>query len=176
MDQSSFDTDGMKTLDSILLHMDNKFWDVKNFSPLERVVHGFHMKEVWAKTLKQFQKIKKSNQPNANACDCAMDIGNNGIMNVLKYLALVIREPSLVQGNPSYKSFDWSGNIYSYNNFAVETVNQTVDYVREAKKDPMPRLTDTNSWKVWRTQLPPNEQNYDLALYLYCAAKKSNGI
>lgn len=40
----------------------------------------------------------------------------------------------------------------------------------------MPHLTDEVSWKNWRNELPPDEQNYDTALFLYCAAKKANGI
>lgn len=113
LDQSMFETEGMKTLDTVLSRMDNKLWGIKNFSPLEKIVHTFHMKEVFAKTLKQFQKVTLD-PPTSEACECALDVGNNGIMNILKYLALVLREPSLVQGNPAYKGFSWDYNIYRY--------------------------------------------------------------
>lgn len=114
MSNGTFITDGMKTLDIVLSRMDDKQWDIKNYSPLEKLVHAFHMKEVWAKALKQFDLIK-SNPPNLETCYCALDIGHNGVMDVMKYLALVIREPSLVYGNPALKDFNWDGNVYRFN-------------------------------------------------------------
>lgn len=93
-DSHMFLTDGMKVLDSVLSHMNDKSWDNAGFSPLERVEHAFHMRETWARIKIEYDQIGKTNQaPDADVCACAMDIENNGVMQVLQGSAMALRDP-----------------------------------------------------------------------------------
>lgn len=102
-DTDSFMTTGMKVLDSVLTHMDEKHWDMVSFDPLERLVHAFHMQEMWAHVKMEFDKFGKGvAAPSAKACECAMDIDNNGIMQYMRFVAMILREPYLFYGDPRF--------------------------------------------------------------------------
>ena len=47
---TSFKTVAMRHLDQVLRDMDKKDWYLTNYNTLEKLVHGMHMDEVWAKT------------------------------------------------------------------------------------------------------------------------------
>ena len=38
---------GMKVVDQVLTHMDDRNYMAKGYSPLENLVHGLHMHEEW---------------------------------------------------------------------------------------------------------------------------------
>ena len=42
-----FMTGAMRTIDQVLSHMDDLKYDVGRYSGLERLVHTFHMQEMW---------------------------------------------------------------------------------------------------------------------------------
>ena len=46
---NTFNTMGMKVVDQVLIHMDDKNYMAKGYSPLENLVHGLHMHEEWQK-------------------------------------------------------------------------------------------------------------------------------
>ena len=77
--------------------MDDKNYNLKNYNPLEQIVHTFHMEEIWASALKDYRNFE-ANPPSDKVCHCAMDIENNGIMIKLRQTALIIREPNLMLG------------------------------------------------------------------------------
>uniref|UniRef100_A0A914EN43 Uncharacterized protein n=1 Tax=Acrobeloides nanus TaxID=290746 RepID=A0A914EN43_9BILA len=93
-----FHSDGMRTLDEVLSHMDDQHYDAKFLTPLEKVVHAFHMKEVWEAAREEYSKLK-AHPPGNTTCECVMDIENNGILKMLRKTALEIREPQLVYGD-----------------------------------------------------------------------------
>ncbi|CAJ0963013.1 unnamed protein product, partial [Mesorhabditis belari] len=85
-----FHSDGMKTFDEILSQMDDPTWALKGFSPLEKLVHAFHMEEAWSMTLHQYQKVQQ-NPPSGDVCRCANDVENNGVMKMLGFVAQALR-------------------------------------------------------------------------------------
>ena len=40
---------GMKVVDQVLTHMDDRNYMAKGYTPLENLVHGLHMHEEWKK-------------------------------------------------------------------------------------------------------------------------------
>jgi hypothetical protein len=171
-ESNSFITDGMNVLDTVLSRMDNKFWGIKNYSPLEKLVHAFHMKEVWARALNEYQLIEKNPPKNVeNVCRCALDIERNGIIQIMKFLALTIREPSLMSANPTLSDFNLGDNFYRFD-FNYYLTKLSNDNSRETS---MPHLNSTESWQIWK-KMVPREESYDAALFLYCAAKAVNGV
>ena len=93
-----FETDAMKTLDEILSHMNDDAYDIRLYSPIEKIVHTFHMKEQWAMILKEYNQLK-ANPPHAQVCPCVLDIENNDVLSMLRSIALLFREPLLIYGN-----------------------------------------------------------------------------
>lgn len=114
-----FITTGMETLDIVLSRMNQQHWDVTGFNALEKVVHAFHMREVWARVLVEYKRIK-AQPPSDEFCRCAMDVENNGIMKMMRFTAMAIREPDLVYGSPKFsrknapENNQVYGNLYNY--------------------------------------------------------------
>jgi len=189
-DSSMFLTEPMKVLDSVLSHMHEKHWDIVAFNPLERVVHAFHMKEAWARTKKEFDQIGKTRTvPSDQACSCAMDVENNGIMKVMRFTAMALREPGLVYGHPAFANKSLIGNAspqyyvqagYTYRFFKHEEKQKNSDapldkMLVQDLTDAMPPLKDAAAWNIWKGKAdPPMEHQRDLAMFLYCAIKKAH--
>jgi len=164
-----FKTEAMRTVDQVLSHMDNSKYDIKQYSALERLVHALHMKEVWNSVHPHYENMEKS-PPAAEVCQCARDIENNGVMKMLRFIALEIREPALMYGKHitlNNGTVSWSGNVYNYGNF----VRTTPDAVLRSANETMPQLTNEAAWGFWKTTMKTMQPNddFELALYLYCA-------
>jgi hypothetical protein len=177
--KKSFQTDGMRAVDQVLSHMDNKNYDIKEYSALERLVHALHMREVWFHAQKRYADVKAS-PPSVDVCKCARDVDNNGILKVLRFIALAIREPALMYGKHTTLDnggiADWPGNLYTFtdpNNLQLQSPEKAI-----------PSLKDEASWQEWKKLMLHDENNFEgikfnsveeanddyyLALYVYCA-------
>ena len=80
---SDFKEMTMNTIDKILSNIgkDNDGLG-PNWSPLERVVHKFHMWDVWYQVHEIFESKVLQNPPKPEVCSCLMDTGSNGIYQV----------------------------------------------------------------------------------------------
>ncbi len=137
----AFFTPCMNTIDKILNNVgkDNdglgSFW-----SPLERMVHKFHMWDVWMRVKETYQTKTLKNPPSDEVCDCLLDVHTNGI----------------------YDAVAWVSNHYD-SGTPITLLNR-----------PIPKLTDADSWQIWRERLLwyYKEGNLeDAASYIYCATK-----
>lgn len=78
----------MKTVDKILMNVgkDNdglgSYW-----SPLERVVHKFHMWDVWMKVKDTYDSKTLENPPTDQVCDCLLDVHSNGIYDAVTWVS-----------------------------------------------------------------------------------------
>jgi len=166
----TFKTDAMRAVDQVLSHMDNLKYDVKQYGALERLVHTLHMREVWYEALVQYQKII-AKPPTAEACQCARDIEHNGIMDVLRFVALKIREPELMFGKHMLLkngTVSWDSNAYSYHFMARK---DTENLLQQKEGDTFPPLVSEAAWAQWKKvsmSMEPTD-DFELALYLYCA-------
>jgi len=190
-------TEGMKVLDMVITHMNDNHWDIVGFTALERVAHIFHMREMWAHTKDEFDRIKK---PSDVVCKCAMNVDNNGIMKMLRFVAMALREPSLVYGDSAFSSrknesvFGKVGAKYQIEKLVPipnsqqknKTINPDHGDMKNAKdtntedlflrnfKDSMPPLTDAKSWEYWKDKFSAVDHG-NLALFLHCAIAKAHG-
>ena len=48
----------LQLMDSVLTHMDNPNYDMRLYTPLERIVHAAHMQEVWQEAGEVFNGMK----------------------------------------------------------------------------------------------------------------------
>jgi len=165
---SPFSTTGMKIVDEVLSHMDDDAYDVRGYTALERLEHALHMQEVWAAAKPHYMELT-SNHPDPDLCGCVVDVEANGIMKMLRFIALKVREPQLMYGKYTTvngKPMKWDGNLYSYT-FASVDKAESLD-----SGEPFPRLDSSTAWQKWKDIMMSqmnDADNHELALYLYCA-------
>uniref|UniRef100_A0A914CLG9 Uncharacterized protein n=1 Tax=Acrobeloides nanus TaxID=290746 RepID=A0A914CLG9_9BILA len=94
-----FSDDAMKTVDEVLSHMDDPNYMIKELNTIERLVHAFHMKTMWSSIRHKYEMNKNSPPTSSDVCLCALDVENNGVLMMLRYIALIFREPELIYGN-----------------------------------------------------------------------------
>uniref|UniRef100_A0AC34FU70 Uncharacterized protein n=1 Tax=Panagrolaimus sp. ES5 TaxID=591445 RepID=A0AC34FU70_9BILA len=175
-DSIYFHTEGMKILDEVLTHMNDNSYDVKNFSPLEKIAHAFHMEEMWAAALHAYRKLKR-HPPSEEICKCTMDIENNGVLKQLRYAALLIREPQLVYGSTLNRAKRGYRVVVGYSKrfkkreiFEQKENKFDADQLVLNETVASPRLINVEGWKKWKDVGVGKLHNHkDAALFLYCA-------
>jgi len=178
-------TEGMQVLDMVIMHMNDKHWDITGFNALERVAHIFHMRELWLYTKDQFDQIGKTiPAPNENACLCMMDVENNGVMKMMRFVTMALREPSLVYGDPAFSSRSNKTapsktvmiliDYLQHDDMKTVSNSGTEDLFLRAFKDSMPRLKDAETWEFWKGKNYTKDDHKNLALFLHCAIAKAH--
>jgi len=170
-DPSPFMTNSLRSLDRVLSHMDNQLYDVKYFTILERIVHAFHMQEVWEMAQQPYQAYKATPPPDA-VCTCARDVESNGVMKMLRFSALAMREPALIYGKSRKDYYVQYQVVYSFGSNDKISAQAPLGpgQVLLTESGAMPPLENEASWKKWKDILISMDPTVptDLALYLYC--------
>ncbi|TRY73534.1 hypothetical protein TCAL_17443, partial [Tigriopus californicus] len=94
-----FPSQFMRAVDQVLSHMDDPNYDVKKYSTFERLVHVMHMNEMWKMAKPHYDKLVANPPKDPRICPCVNDVENNGILDMLNFMALKIREPELMYGH-----------------------------------------------------------------------------
>ena len=138
---SEFSTHTMNVIDRILSHIGNaKDGLGANWSPIERVVHTFHMWDLWNQVQRVYTTETTTSPPSDDLCSCLMDTRSNGI----------------------YVAVKWVSDHYD-SGTPITLLNR-----------PIPKLTDSESWNIWKYRLLYYYDNvalHDAAKFLYCAVK-----
>ena len=83
-----FSTKTMNIIDRILTHIGNaKDGLGDNWSPIERVVHTFHMWDLWNQVHRIYTEETTANPPSDQLCDCLMNTRPNGIYQAVKWVS-----------------------------------------------------------------------------------------
>ena len=85
---NDFSTRTMNIIDKILQNVgkDNDGLG-PNWSPLERVVHKFHMYDVWVQVHKVFEAEIVGDPPSNEVCECLVDAKENGIYDAVQWVS-----------------------------------------------------------------------------------------
>lgn len=166
---SMFSTPGMRALDRVLSHMDDPSYDIREYNTLDRVTHALHMHEVWHAASVEYAKLA-SKPPSKDVCRCATSVDNNGVLEVLRLIALELREPNLMYGK-TIKLNDgtvrWDGNLYRF-----EFLSRSADKPLRSPLEVNPHIDSQKTWLKMKedmmTSMLPSD-DYELALYLHCA-------
>jgi len=169
----SFKTDGMRALDQVLSHMDNPKYDIGQYSTLERVVHSMHMQEVWYEVRSAYEKLKQQ-LPSTDACKCALDVENNGVLRGLRSIALQVREPELVIGKHTTLkngTVSWRGNLYLHKFDFLLKKEAEIPIGWGWGSDASSTINSEAAWTEWKKRFMSMtaSDNIELAFYLYCA-------
>jgi hypothetical protein len=160
---SPFTTLAMQTLDHVLSHMEDPNYDIKCYSPIERLVHAFHMKEVWSMAKIHYHHLVHNAPENdLSLCSCALDIENNEwnrILLSLRFIALAIREPELVYGR-------------THARYYLPAVPEQPEKMVLSPDHFLPSIVNEQSWLIWKTEFlkMDTQAHQHLALYLYCVS------
>jgi len=162
--RSPFRTRGLRNADWIMSHVDNPFYDMGRYTALERLLHVLHMDEVWAEASIAFKGLQR-NSNRSDLCPCLVNIENNGVLAMLRLIALQIREPELMIGRHvtiDGKSYSWNNdNVYNYG-FFDETSSKGTDH--------LPSLKTESSWSAWKDLMTSikGKGADTLANFVYC--------
>jgi len=94
-----FKTMAMRHTDQVLSKMSTKDWGIRHYSIVEAMVHVHHMAELWERSRPHYENFVKS-PPTDKVCRCLRRINENGVIAELELLALKIKFPGLLSGNP----------------------------------------------------------------------------
>jgi len=94
-----FTTMAMRHTDQVLSKMDTKDWGIRHDNIVESMVHAHHMAELWERSRPHYENFVKS-PPSKKVCRCLRRIDDNGVIAQLELLALKIKFPGLLSGDP----------------------------------------------------------------------------
>jgi len=94
-----FTTMAMRHTDQVLSKMDTKDWGIRHDNIVESMVHAHHMAELWERSRPYYENFVKS-PPREKVCRCLRRIDENGVIAELELLALKIKFPGLLSGDP----------------------------------------------------------------------------
>jgi len=95
----SFTSIALRHTDQVLSKMDAENWGITGYSVLEELVHAHHMAELWERSRPHYENFVKS-PPSRKVCRCLTRIDENGVRAELELLALRIKFPGLLSGDP----------------------------------------------------------------------------
>jgi len=164
-----FATEGMQILDRVLSQMDSNVHN-RDLTTLEIVVHEFHMRELWARMLPVYQKIKANPPSNAAAvCKCAMNVQNNGILQTMRISSLKWREPGLMiaPGSKLVQSDVEKCQIRFLSLESRKVYTLKLDPLIDSKEE----VCGSQGWVKFIQHLDEDVAAtiYDPALFVYCA-------
>jgi len=141
---SPFATPSMRVVDAALTRMDDMNYDIGSVSGLKRLVHAFHMREVWALAATQYQALA-ADPPGRAACACALDVGGNGVLKSLRLIASSLRQAGTVPEGAL---------ALAYHHWATW------------------KAADWATWKAYMAEQMALCDTRDLAVFLYCALNR----
>jgi len=150
---SPFATPAMRVVDAALTRMDDMNYDIGTTSGLQRLVHAFHMREVWALASAQYQALA-ADPPGRAACACALDVDGNSVLEELRLIASSLRSPQMA---PSPRSSRRRRRIWA------------------ADLRDLGRIRSAADWAMWKATMAEHMalcDTRDLAVFLYCTLNR----
>jgi len=85
---NDFTTETMNIIDNVLSKVGTTDDGLgPHWTPVERLTHVFHMRDVWMTIKTKSYKIVEANPPTEDACLCLRDTKSNGIYNAVEWVA-----------------------------------------------------------------------------------------
>ena len=153
-----FDSFPLKLIGLVMQNAFNKMYDIKNYGPLERIVHIFHMEEHWNNILKEYQKLETVPK---EKCECYKK-SKPLIQEKLKVIALQLRDPE-----KAYKVNNKKGYYIGYQiryQFGEDPSTKKMEST-------LPAISNFEDWIKWKNALihTNHQTHYRVgAEYLYC--------
>jgi len=153
----SFTTIALRHTDQVLSKMDNENWGIAGYSVLEELVHAHHMAELWERSRPHYKYFEKS-PPSPKVCSCLRRINENGVRAELELLALRIKFPGLLSGDPDLP--------YGINADASTASKKYIQQLRPGTQDytftfALRRSKDDDPRDEWKAEYHKKLMNFD---------------
>jgi len=171
---SPFATPAMRVVDAALTRMDDMNYDIGTTSGLQRLVHAFHMREVWALASAQYQALA-ADPPGRAACACALDVDGNSVLEELRLIASSLRSAQMASSRQS------SSQLRSYHHSGLSTsCLRPAGRGKGALKGAadlldLGRMRSAADWAMWKATMAEHMalcDTRDLAVFLYCTLNR----
>jgi len=170
---SPFATPAMRVVDAALTRMDDMNYDIGTTSGLQRLVHAFHMREVWALASAQYQALA-ADPPGRAACACALDVDGNGVLEELRLFASSLRSPQMASSRQSsgrrrHWSHDFSTSCLRPAGRGKGALKGAADLLD------LGRMRSAADWAMWKATMAEHMalcDTRDLAVFLYCTLNR----
>jgi len=109
------------------------------WTPVERIVHKFHMRDLWLNLQKEVRELKT--KPTQSVCKCVLDVESNGILKSVEWISLHYESgtPIKISEIPIPKLVDsvtwarWKSDFLAY--YTPEFLHDAAVYLYCATKD-----------------------------------------
>jgi len=123
--------------------------------------HTLHMHEEWEKTSLAYKELKKSNSVPKEVCSCVLDIESNEVLQMLRHVALKIREPELM-----------GATVEKLRAGFAEYVGATMHFTENMDGiTPISLIKSSAEWDVEKIRLQNRDNTNDyheVATFLFC--------
>ena len=168
---SPFATPAMRVVDAALTRMDDMNYDIGTTSGLQRLVHAFHMREVWALAAAQYQALA-ADPPGRAACACALDVDGSGVLEELRLIASSLRSAQMASSRKSSsRRRSW---FLSFSTSCLRPAGRGKWALRGAP-DWLARMRSAADWAMWKATMAEHMalcDTRDLAVFLYCTLNR----
>jgi len=165
---SPFATPSMRVVDAALTRMDDMNYDIGTTSGLQRLVHAFHMREVWALAAAQYQALA-ADPPGRAACACALDVDGNGVLEELRLIASSLRSAQMASSRKSPSGYGRRRRIWIFGAMTSSLRPGTADLLG------LGRMRSAADWAMWKATMAEQMalcDTRDLAVFLYCTLNR----
>jgi len=165
---SPFATPAMRVVDAALTRMDDMNYDIGTTSGLQRLVHAFHMREVWALASAQYQALA-ADPPGRAACACALDVDGNSVLEELRLIASSIRSAQMASSRQSSIQLGWHHFGWSKSCLRPAALRGAADLLD------LGRIRSAADWAMWKATMAEHMalcDTRDLAVFLYCTLNR----
>lgn len=140
--EDAFTTEAMNVFDKIMNNLGTANDGLgPNWSPVERIAHNFHMRDLWHQIASVFHLQVLDDPPADITCDCLMDTAENGIEAAVRWVAQHYETgtPITLLGRPIPKLTDadtwsvWKDRLLYY--YTPEAILDAAKYLFCATKD-----------------------------------------
>jgi len=170
---SPFATPAMRVVDAALTRMDDMNYDIGTTSGLQRLVHAFHMREVWALASAQYQALA-ADPPGRAACACALDVDGNSVLEELRLIASSLRSPQMASSRQSSgRQRHWG---LGFTTSCLRPAGRGKWALKGAAdlRD-LGRIRSAADWAMWKATMAEHMalcDTRDLAVFLYCTLNR----
>jgi len=171
---SPFATPAMRVVDAALTRMDDMNYDIGTTSGLQRLVHAFHMREVWALASAQYQALA-ADPPGRAACACALDVDGNSVLEELRLIASSLRSAQMASSRQSSSQLAYHPRI-GFSTSCLRPAGRGKGALKGAADLlDLGRMRSAADWAMWKATMAEHMalcDTRDLAVFLYCTLNR----
>jgi len=171
---SPFATPAMRVVDAALTRMDDMNYDIGTTSGLQRLVHAFHMREVWALASAQYQALA-ADPPGRAACACALDVDGNSVLEELRLIASSLRSAQMASSRQSSSQLAYHPRV-GFSTSCLRPAGRGKGALKGAADLlDLGRMRSAADWAMWKATMAEHMalcDTRDLAVFLYCTLNR----